>query len=363
MKCLSFLVLSVSALLLLPSCAPSEDRVTPAEATQLARHIDSSLREKDADPLRDVIDEELLARAAASAGGQRYNASLRKGIEESLRKNGFSQQVSTLVEGGGTYRLVRTYEKEGRQHMIFRLFSAAGLNYHDFELTKRKERVRARDVYILLSGEKLSATMAGLLKSLDGQSDGSAQTQAAQMKKIQDLYRREKYQPALEEIRRLPASLRNNRTFRIMELTISSHLDSATYAQSLQSFETSYGNDPSAQFALFDHYFTRKDYPRVHRIINEIDKMMEDPWLNYYRGLTYREQGDTVASLKAFERLMQHSPDFEDGALELISMHVQADDVERGNKAIAEYKKHKEFNQTYLTYIRYKYEQALHFNW
>ncbi|RYZ18227.1 MAG: hypothetical protein EOO16_22955, partial [Chitinophagaceae bacterium] len=224
------------ATVLLASCGPSEEPLSPAEAAAFARSVDSSIRDDRYSRLDEVIDKDLLAQETARAAGKKLNADLRRGVIEGLSKHGFSQQVSAAVANGGTYRLVRTYEKEGRQHMIFRLYGDDGVNYHDFTLTKLRGQIRARDVYILLSGEMLSQTLAGLLQTLSEKSS-DAERQAAQMQRAAQQLRLQNYSAARAALDSLPASIRNSRTVQIMSIVVSSHLDSAIYTQTMADFE------------------------------------------------------------------------------------------------------------------------------
>lgn len=354
-------LLSLLLILLLAGCEPSEEPVSPAEALKLGRNLDTSIQAGDGAVLRSLFDEELLARRTARLAGMRFNTGVQRGIVEGLKKNGFTRAVLSDVENGGSYHLVRVYEKEGKQHMIFRLYGSDGLNYHDFTLAKREGRVRASDVYVLLTGENLSQTFADLLKTLNENSNAAP---ASDLNRVQQLYASGQYAAARRSLDSLPASMRANRTFQILNLSVTSHLDSNAYASALATFQQRFGNDPSAQFALFDHYFNRGEYARTHRIIDDIDKMMQDPFLNFFHALIYKQSGDTTAAISALERMKPTVPDFEDGALELLALYVARGEVAKGNAAIREYKANPKYKQAYLSYIRYKYAaQADRFTW
>ena len=67
--------------------------------------------------------------------------------------------VASTQKAGG-YELVRRYEKDGRQHLLFRLFGDDGdINYHDFQLIRGDQGVRADDVFIYASGEQISKSV------------------------------------------------------------------------------------------------------------------------------------------------------------------------------------------------------------
>lgn len=354
--------------LLFTACAGKKEQpVTEAEASAYAKSIQASIKAGNKNIINKVLDENLFADEVAKAAGQKSNNSFKIGVKTGLQKQNLSRQIFNSLGQDGTYEFVKQYQKDGSQHLIFRMFGEGGLNYHDFTLAKHDDSVRAKDVYIFLSGENLSKTMGGVVSAMmaaDDKASLSLKEQMRMLPEIKSLYLQKRYDEAKKMFNSLPADMQKEKGFQLLNVQIASEMDEATYTQAMNEFQSLYGTDPAVQLALFDNYFLKGDYDRVLKVLDGIDKTVQDPVLDYFRSLVYSKKGDNATAVKYLETLRTKMPDFQPGALELLASYMEQKQIEKANALVASYKANKSFNQGKLATVKALYPDAAdRMNW
>ncbi|RYY22178.1 MAG: hypothetical protein EOP41_07485, partial [Sphingobacteriaceae bacterium] len=277
------------SLLLLASCSPAkkEQPVSKQEATTFAKTIESGIKKKDYTTLDNVMDIDLFAEEMMKAADIKKKSSFKEGVKQEWNKVKFSAEIIKSLGTNGTYQFVKAYEKGGHQHIVFRLYGDGGLNYHDFELVKYTNKVMAKDIFIYITGEPLSKTMAQVYSTALQEASANGDAALSQYSKaliaMRRYYSQKEYQAAKEEFDRLPESLQNEKAIQLIYLQVASSIGGDVHQQALDHFEKLFGNDPSAQLALFDVFFLKGDYDKVLQIIDKMDAELQDPFLNTLR--------------------------------------------------------------------------------
>ena len=135
-------------LLIIISCTAKEEPVTKEEALSMSHVIDSSIRNKKPNYFNSLINEMSFADKIAKVYGTKVTAEMRTGIKTALKQSDFGDKIIRAIQPNGTYQFVKQYEKDKVQHLIFRLYSDDGLNYHDFELSKKDGKLAIADIFI-----------------------------------------------------------------------------------------------------------------------------------------------------------------------------------------------------------------------
>ncbi len=338
-----------------------EQPITDAEATAYAKSIEAALKKGDKNIINKVLDQDLFADEVAKAAGEKSNKGLKDGIKTGLQKQNLSRQVFNSLGDDGSYELVKQYQKDGTQHIVFRLFGEGGINYHDFTLAKYGDSIKARDVYLFLSGETLSKTMGGIVTAMMSASEKnntSLKEQTQMLPEIRSLYQQKNYEEAKRLFDRLPVDMRKEKGFQLMNVQIASAMGKDSYTQAMNEFEKLYGADPTVQLALFDNYFYRGDYDRLLKVIDGLDKAVGDPLLNYYRALVYTKKGDEAKATTYLESLYKAKPGFQPGALELLAHYMEKNEIDKADALTASYKANANFNQPKLEEIKALYPDA-----
>lgn len=344
--------LIVVALLLaqLAGCKAKEEKVSAEEARQFAASISKDIESRKMDFMeRNIIIPVLIERIKLLTD-IKYSAAVQKGIETALKKHEMERSILSSLENYGSFELVKQYEKEGKQRLVYRNFGTDGLNYLDIELTKLKKRVGIADIYIYLSGENFSKSMAEMFKQLklDDKTNDVDNT-ITQFQKVKQLVKDNNFKMAKTAFDKLPTSLKQTRMGGILNLQIASNLNDEAYLEALELLEKKYGDEAGFQLSLIDFHLLKKDYNKALAAIDKVDKQInKDPMLDYYRGLIYGMDNDDKQSAVYHERAIQSIPDLAEAYPELVLIYAETDKekaqgyfktyktLKRSNPAIAE---------------------------
>lgn len=347
----SNLIAAIFLLLLFSCSSPAEKPVTAQEAKDFARELQSSIQKRNADFLDQAIDKKKMMKRA---GLNKESDAKAFGSGFSERMNMGTQLIASLSEKG-TYELVKQYEKNKKQYLLFRLYDNGTLNYHDIELVKTGKETKIVDMFIYTSGELFSETLHSIytqLKSSFGEEDLDDKW-ISQMPKMRKLMNENKHAEAMDIYEHLPEKLKKMRALQIMHIMLASGLDDdAKYQDAIDEYTRLYPNEPNMHLLLIDNYVMKKQYDKALYSVNEMDKMInKDPFLDYYRGLLYKLMEKKDSSKASVVQLMNNMPDFEDGMLELIAVYLDEDNKEEADKWIKKYRRHSSFDQQTLTSV------------
>jgi hypothetical protein len=147
-----------------PSAAnqPAAVQLSEDECVQFARSMEATVMQGDLKAFDRLVDwNALMNRATDSLGfSPQHRAGFHRGVLDSVTSDtGFAAQMAGHVARGGSYKFLRVRERGGQPTVLLRLVSDAGLNYHEWLLTKAGGNVLASDVYIYIAGELLSDTL------------------------------------------------------------------------------------------------------------------------------------------------------------------------------------------------------------
>lgn len=334
----------LSFLLFVIACSEPEKPVTKEEAAKVAATLTDALAHRNADGLNDLLDLDALEKRIVSQANNKLNRSSVVGAMKSLSSGEFGIQVVRTLGDKGTYELVKQYEKDNHQRLIFRLFNET-LNYHDFELVKKGDQVKIADVFVYITGENLSSTLAESLLYLHEQEEAGNKFGKKEVKKIQLIktyINAKEYEKANQVFESLPAVIKEQKLHKMIYLQIAGGLGNEKYLAALNKFQEEYPDAPNMYLLMLDAYFLKKDYPAALKSINRLDSFInKDPFLDYYRALIYRDGEDNVNKLAFLERLHQNLPGFGVGTLELIIAYLDNKQLDKAVSLTQQYSKEK----------------------
>jgi tetratricopeptide (TPR) repeat protein len=339
--------------LFITSCQQrNEQPVSKEEALAFAKSLDSSIAAGNKDYFMEQLHMEVLFERIEKISNVPMTSDLKRGMKEGFKQGGSigEQIIRETGNGKGSYSIVRQYEKDKKQHVIFRLYGDNGLNYHDFELIKFNNKVFIADFLIYMTGENFSQSLGDLLEGLmEAEKDKKGQGVAPGLSLIKRLIAQNKHREAQKVYSRLPAAIKQRKAAQIINLSICSGLGVEEYEKALVQFELKYRDEPTMSLSLMDIYFLRKDYPGTMNVVNRIDSMIGgDPFLDYYRGLVYYNWGKPGESREALEKMYARYPQFGKGTIELIHNYLTAGDYEKARSLIAAYRESDNFDQELL---------------
>lgn len=352
-------------LLLLPlwiiGCAEEKEQpLTKEEAIAIGNRLQASVEAGHSQLFDSLFMNRVFADRIAQEAGESMSAAYKKSLTDALQKRTIGREMLKSMGADDTYEFLRHYEKDQRHHLIFRMYGSSGINYHDIELVKINNRIGLADMFVYMTGENFSKTLARAMELMTGQADKKSEDSALQAAKsvqeIRTLMNRQQYEKASQLYEELPASFKKDKTMQLMHISIVSELDQAQYHEALGAFEKQYGQDPSAQLALFDLYFLNEDYDKSLKVLDVLDASIQgDPVLNLYRSIIYTRMEQPEKSVQCLEALYKAKPDFENGVLELIANYIEVKNNEKAEALVTAYRANKKFDQEKLENLKYLY--------
>lgn len=324
----------LSCILFILACSTPEKPVTKEEAAKVAAVISDAMTERDAKKFNDLLDPVAFEKRILKQSNNKVSRATVRGAMKSIISGDFGLQIVKILGEEGTYELVKQYEKDNHQRVVFRMYNKQ-LNYHDYELVKKGNQVKIADAFVYTTGDNLTNTMAQTLLSLTEQSAVVNKVNNREVKKIEVIKKyltENEYEKADDLFKTLPAVIRNEKLYKLIYVQIASGLDTDVYLATLNKFRQEYPEATNMYLLGIDAHFLKKDWPGALQCINSLDSLInKDNFLDFYRALVYKQAGDYTNQLACLERLHKNLPDFNAGMLELINAYL---DDEQYDKAV-----------------------------
>lgn len=330
-------------LLLQMACKPSEDPVSTVEAKTFATKVVNQAAIRSKDFFINDISAPALVERMAKEGNVTNKYAIAKGVEEGLQKGTLSKEMFTTMGKDGSFSLVKQYEKDKKQRLIFRLFGEGGINYYDAELTKMNGEIKIADFFIYTSGENFSKSMADMVLSITDKEDMTA---VNILKKMKSLLSQERYKEARNVFNGLSPEVKQTKLLQMYNLKICEKIGDSAYSAALNEFEQLFANkDKAIYLSLIDAYILKKNYAKAINAVDKIDEMInKDPFLDYYRGLIYKIEGTNEKAIACFENLMKNYPELKYGYEEALNYYT---DIKTDKaKAVTVFKQFRQLKST-----------------
>jgi hypothetical protein len=194
---------------------------------------------------------------------------------------------------------LRVQQQDGAPRPLIRLVSDKGVNYFQLELDKHAGQIKLADLYIFVSGEKLSETLGSLIDAMSNSNTGAA----SKLIEVRQRMRDGKWQEAHAEITTLPRELRDSKQVRLLEVLIAAELSDDVYVKTMNTYAKMFPNDPSLSLVMIDNAILRKQYDAALKYMTELDtRVGGDPYLDVLRAGTLSSAGRTDEALAAAKR-------------------------------------------------------------
>ena len=344
LSCLCFCVVFFVA------CKRTEQPITATEAKALAEKIEKSVEDKDGKILDELLDGEIFIDKIESYSGKKMNFSDKSGFKKTLKSIGFSREIIKPGQNGlPRYGLVKTYEKNKRMHLLFRLYGDEGINYHDFELVKMDGTIKAADLYIYLTGEDFSKTLATLYNSFKDNS-AIADSQSGTLTDIRQAISSGNPKQALSIYENLSSELKKEKTVRLVYVQICSQLDDEeVYNAAIDAYRTAFPDEANIGLVMMDGYINKKEYDKALAAVDQIDSFInKDPFLDFFRGNINILKGDNEQALVHFTKLHKAIPEYEDGFIKLINIQMALEHKDEVEKLLTEYRANRKLKRSSL---------------
>ncbi|WP_207492698.1 tetratricopeptide repeat protein [Aridibaculum aurantiacum] len=344
MTLLQKLLFSITFYCLFLSCNVIDPPVTDEEAKAFAKEIETSFAKKNPSVFNDLIDPSTFRERVKDAGKGKVENSVLNEITKGLEKRKLGNEILQLLGEEGTYELVKHYKEDNEQHLLFRMYGSSGLNYHDMELVRRGDKLKVADLYVYITGENMSKTLADVSIGMQSYYKDNMRTADANNKEILELRKMittKRFEEAKEKFDGLPNELKKQKNFQLMNIMILSEVDHDAYKEAINTFAKRFPNEPNLYLVMIDHHFLQEDYKAALNDVDQLDALInKDPFLDLYRGNIYNAMDDSEMAIKHFERLEKNMPAFGDGIIELAALYLKTDQQAKAKDLMAKHKQH-----------------------
>jgi tetratricopeptide (TPR) repeat protein len=323
----------------------STNQIPQEDCLAFALAFERAIQSGDVEAANPLVDWDAIAHAATAGLGipPQTRAEFGRGVTDSLRSGdkGLFAAISGQVTAGGSYRFLRVREIDGHPTVLFRLINESGLNYHEFLLQKQAGKLRAVDLLIHLSGEKLSATLRRTATPLAQQWTKPLlqrlTTAVPEYVRHFDKFgtlsaavREKRHDEALEIYGSMPEALRQDKAVLLMRHQAAMKTSEEELLRSIEDFRQYYPEDACLDFLLIDYYTLRGEYDQSIASIDRVDASVGgDPYLNTNRSDILYAKGEAAKAFALAEKAVADCPDLLDAHWTLLGLALLENDHER----------------------------------
>jgi tetratricopeptide (TPR) repeat protein len=244
------------------------------------------------------------------------------GLRTATVDRGIASRLCGIAKRGGTFVFLGVRRSHGRKVILFRMtLPTEGVNYYEFAPDRSPDgRVRAKDLYIYLTGEFFSESLrlsvlpviADQSRTLSDKMPPEDRDYLVDLPRIQratDLIRQGEPKAAraiLDELRPGTKTRKIVLLLRIQSVQLS---DQKEYAALLEEYQKRFPNDPSLDLLSIDAFVMRKDFSGAIGAVDRLDRSVGgDPYLDLLRANLSEARGDLKEARRFARRAVDREP-------------------------------------------------------
>lgn len=322
---------------LVPSARAAQP-VSEKDAQDFGRQIEREFQENGPDFLVQAIDVGRLMElvTAGQPGKEEFKAGFRKGAAE----GGFTKNLTKGMERFSSYTFLRAITTNERPQLVFRCLSEEGaLNYHILELERpRSPRIRVVDMFVMMSGEKMSETLRRIYLAAAAGADRSLLARltlgesvwikhAKDVQNLSQLTMAGDSKGAQKLYESLPEALKQEKTILMMRLMAASGDDEKVYLSAIEAFEKRFPNDPSLALVSIDGFVLKKQPRKAIDSLAKLDRFVGgDPYLLLLQAGQYLELKDKDKARALARKTIEQEPSLSNSYDFLLGMSLEEKD-------------------------------------
>ena len=297
------------------------------QVKELVKQLDAAIAHQSATELARLFDQNQLMDQILSGFVivQDEKEEVVRGLKQVEGVSDLPEKIVQAVRSGGDYRFVRLVTKDGQLRPLYRLTMPedGGVNYHELVVELVSEKPLITNVFLYLSGESLSESVRRVLipalaaedATIVGQLTGSE----AEILKNRDALRtinvltsQQKFEDAFAKFEELTPELLQDRTILMTRLVISQALGESEQESAVEALAKAAPGQPCSDFPLFALRKKQGRHEDVIQIVDRLQKVIEDPYLDLLKVDALLATGKTDAAREAVVRVKTVCPDRSD---------------------------------------------------
>lgn len=333
-----FSIISFFVLFSSISIVCAQNKIT-GELNSIGKNIEQSLMNNNPSYFNSILDKQVLLKKVLinSKNSQvvNFNLGFQNGFYQSFD---LGSMLLSQLNTNGSYDFLKTYEKSGHHVLLFRSFSNDGLNYHEFYIDKKDDRLIITDMYVYMTGELISERLrrtyiANLYKILPEEADFYVENDKYRtykiLEKAQKLAENGNHKKAFKTWSKIPYDRKKEKTVQLTGIQIASFYNIDLYNQLSRKYESEYPQDPGFYLFSLNGLYDQNAFDQSLSCLDSLDNLVGcDPMLDYIRAEIFSRMGNEQETIVAYERLIHSMPAFEPGYLEFFEFYMSRNDYE-----------------------------------
>ncbi|MCA9194222.1 MAG: hypothetical protein KDB03_20780 [Planctomycetales bacterium] len=261
--------------------------ITDLEAEEAAKKFVGAIVTRQ----RAVYDEmlDLVGLVDRALDGVPTQTGFRAGVLNGLKKGNVIDAIARVVASGGEYAFMRVSRIAGEPRAFVRINMVDSIDFHEYVFQRTPRGIEIRDIYDMARGESMGEGIRNMarLASVSDQSllqriTGADTELVKYAKNFETIMRNKDTNPtvALQEIKNLPASIRNIKTISSMQFIIAQKVSESEYLAALQEYNRQFPDSRAADLMGIDLYALRGDFDEAMQCAQRVnDYVGGDPFL------------------------------------------------------------------------------------
>jgi hypothetical protein len=280
------------------------------------------------------------------------NTDFAKGFRTGAQRAGYQAGKTLLsyLKSGGSMAFRKPVTLDGEPAAQIRILNADG-SFNVFELVVAKKAdgsLEVVDVFDLVQGEKTSQVLRRLALMTFAEADqglvdklmGKEQLlikNAGALKSMTEDIRAGKNAEAAAVYQKLPKELQDERTFLRLYAQVAFAVDEKEYSRALGRYLELYPEDPAAQVMAIDYHFLKKDWPKVAKTLDNVEKRVgtDDGWIEILRGNASIASGHRSEAKEHFKKAVAREKNMVQGYELLVGLSLEDKDWKETSKWLA----------------------------
>lgn len=245
----------------------------------------------------------------------------------------FSYSLGTLIcqemQSSGKIELLSTTRNTDGYNLLYRTFTKQGINYYELTANVAEKTIYLTDAYIYKTSMRYSTQLKSFYTSFLNENimhsiERNTEIEVIEtFEKINILLANHKYQKAFKVWDNLPDDIKYQHDFIIKAIEASSYFSTAISQQLIGKYSSVYGNDRKFYLLPLEGYFQRAEFDFA---LNSLDSLSlavnNDPFLNLYRGLIYKEMRDIPNAEVHYRQFIEDKPFESTGYFSLLELYL-----------------------------------------
>ncbi|MGE3802538.1 MAG: tetratricopeptide repeat protein, partial [Candidatus Kapaibacterium sp.] len=324
---------------------PPEISFSDAMLDSLGHEIEAQINVGDGTLLDQLFSfEQLFERIAwPEVLSAREKEEALRGYTEATERSGssFAQNIVSQWYNEGEIRFLGVRHEPDGVKLLYRFSSPVnGLNYISFLVGE----VQGAPVFVDLHTSMLGENYSNVLKRTFAQdqsspihrllgTEGETKKLSDAIEQMQLRYKAGEFRDVVDYYASLSESLRHQKILHLIRIrAVSAIEDDELYATAIEEAQSLFPNDPALDLLLIDFYAIRQQYDSVLIAIDQLDKRIKDPYLDYQRGSIALAQKDYDKARAYAQALIRYDSALAEPYLLLISAAMD----EKNHSALAD---------------------------